>query len=213
MNLKNVITIDVRNAFRKRGLQLDPQIIKVKKIIGKSISLRDATVEDAEFIYALRADKTRNQFINSVNSDLGDQLNWLRSYENDNKQAYFLIEDDSSLEPFGTIRIYDQRGKSFCWGSWVLKDNTPSAYAIESALLVYCYALLMGFDGAHFDVRKRNRSVWKFHERFGAVKVSETSEDFYYTINYESILSGFSRYSKYLPEQIYIIGKSSSPAS
>jgi len=61
------------------------------------------------------------------------------------------------------------------------------SYAIESALLVYHFALGLGFECAHFDVRKANESVWKFHERFGALKSSETELDYFYRISNAAI--------------------------
>ena len=51
----------------------------------------------------------------------------------------------------------------------VIREGSPSGYAVESALMVYQFAgaVSLGFTRAHFDVRKGNESVWKFHERFG----------------------------------------------
>lgn len=51
---------------------------------------------------------------------------------------------------------------------------------MESALTVYAYAVdHLGFTAAHFDVRRGNERVWKFHERFGAVRVDENEEDYF----------------------------------
>ena len=95
--------------------------------------------------------------------------------------------------------MYDIQNDSFCWGSWILKEGAASSYAIESALLVYHFALSLGFEKAHFDVRKGNESVWKFHERFGANKTAETADDFIYSISLEAIEHSLEKYKKYLP--------------
>ena len=50
-----------------------------------------------------------------------------------------------------------------------------------------------------FEVQKGNVSVWKFHERFGAVKSAETTDSFTYGISNEAILKSLERYRKYLP--------------
>lgn len=103
------------------------------------------------------------------------------------------------------MRLYDPQGDSFCWGSWILKDGAPSSAAIESALIVYAYAIdHLGFRCSHFDVRKGNESVWRFHERFGARRVGETDLDYFYEIGPDEISAATHRYRKYLPNPIEV---------
>ena len=87
-------------------------------------------------------------------------------------------------------------------GSWIIKEGSPSSYAIESAMIVCNYSFLLGFRNAHFNVRKGNESVWKFHERFGAVRTGETEEDYLYKISNSSIQKSLKKYSRYLPDGI-----------
>ncbi|HJD63138.1 MAG TPA: GNAT family N-acetyltransferase [Rickettsia endosymbiont of Degeeriella rufa] len=183
-----------------------PQIsfIKPKQIIGHHLILRDVEVEDSSFILNLRTDTTKSKYLSSTSNDLLQQIEWIKKYKQDNSQLYFLIQDQN-LEQVGTVRLYDAQEDSFCWGSWILKANTPSGYSIESALIIYSYALSLGFTEAHFDVRKENESVWRFHERFGAIKVDETDKDYFFTISFEAIKNSLGRYSKYLPKNINII--------
>jgi hypothetical protein len=63
----------------------------------------------------------------------------------------------------------------------------------------------LGFVRAHFDVRRGNESVWQFHERFGAVRVRETDEDFFYEISLDAINASLERYRKFLPNGIEIV--------
>jgi hypothetical protein len=98
------------------------------------------------------------------------------------------------------VRLYDQRGDSFCWGSWIKSDGAPSGFGVESALMIYDFALQLGFRRAHFDVRKQNTSVCQFHERFGAVKVDESQEDYFYEMRPEAIARALQQYRKYLPD-------------
>lgn len=119
-------------------------------------------------------------------------------------QAYFIIESQIG-EPFGTVRLYDAQGASFCWGSWILKDGVPKVAAIESALMVYAYAIdHLGFSESHFDVRMGNEGVWRFHERFGATRVGETELDYLYRIQQSKIFEARQNYKKFLPDPLIV---------
>lgn len=96
--------------------------------------------------------------------------------------AYFIIENDG--EAIGTVRLYDAKGKSFCWESWIIKNGSPSHAAIESALMVYTFSTdSLEFTASHFDVRKDNEHVVRFHESFDAKRTGETREDYLFSIN------------------------------
>lgn len=181
-----------------------PAFVKPRQVIGHHLVLRDATPADAEFIVALRTDESKSRFISKTSSDVSQQVAWLEKYAQDNSQVYFIMEDREH-NPVGTVRLYDQQGDSFCWGSWVIREGSPSGYAVESALMVYQFALSLGFTRAHFDVRKGNESVWKFHERFGAVRTEETELDYFYSLSREAIDKSLARYAKFLPEGVQVI--------
>lgn len=178
---------------------LKPVIQQTECISGKSIKLRNVTPEDAEFIISLRTDQKKCKFLSKTSNDIQKQRKWIEEYLNSEGQAYFIITD-SDHHSFGTIRMYDQQQNSFCWGSWILTENAPSHYAIESALLIYLYALHLGFDKSHFDVRKGNYSVIKFHERCGAIRTGETEQDILYSISKDKIHAALDKFKKYLPE-------------
>lgn len=173
-------------------------IRKAKAISGRTLLFRNATVSDAGFIHALRMDERKSRFINKVPPDVDAQKRWLENYATVIDQAYFVIEYKEI--PIGTVRFYDQKENSFCWGSWILAPDSPTHAAMESALMVYAYALdHLGFSRAHFEVRRGNESVWKFHERFGAVRVKESEFDYFYVLESSEIKSSMHRYAKYLP--------------
>ncbi|MEW5562708.1 GNAT family N-acetyltransferase [Enterobacter asburiae] len=179
-------------------------IIPAQQIKGRTIRLRNVAPSDAEFIVNIRTNDKKGRFISATSGDVSKQRKWLEDYLISQGQAYFLITDFDDTQ-LGTVRMYDQQGDSFCWGSWVVAEAAPSHCAIESALLLYTFALDLGFERAHFDVRKGNLSVIKFHERFGAERTGETEEDFLYSISKEKILSTLAKYRKYLPEKVEII--------
>lgn len=133
-----------------------------------------------------------------------DQQAWLERYAQAEDQAYFIIEYQH--QPIGTVRLYDPQGESFCWGSWILKNGRPSHAAMESALMVYAYAVdHLGFQAAHFDVRKGNERVWQFHERFGARRNGETDLDYLYVLSLDAIEAARVRYAKFLPAGVTVV--------
>lgn len=171
--------------------------------MGKILTFRDANVNNAAFILSLRTDEIKSRYLSAVSADLSAQQTWLAGYANAQNQAYFIIEYQN--EPIGTVRLYDPQQNSFCWGSWILKDSRPSQAAMESALMVYSYAVNeLGFQTAHFDVRKANDRVWKFHERFGAQRISETDLDYFYHLSYDAILKSRTTYVKFLPYDVMV---------
>ena len=180
-----------------------PTFKKPKEVIGNNIIFRDALKEDATFILGLRTDPKKAKYISKTSNNLMQQEAFLEKYSKDSEQVYFIIFNRQN-ERIGTVRLYDPRILSFCWGSWILKDGTPSSYVIESVLLVYHFALSLGFKKAHFDVRKDNSSVCKFHERFGAKKVEEDNDNFFYKISPEAIKISLEKYKKYLPNEFLI---------
>ena len=146
-------------------------------------------------------DTVKSRYLSPTSPDIEAQRAWLRRYAAADNQAYFIIE--FAGKPVGTVRLYDARGLSFCWGSWILAADSPKTASIELALMVYAYAIdHLGFRSAHFDVRRGNQSVWQFHERFGAVRESETEADYFYTISLDEVCKSRRRYSKYLPNGI-----------
>jgi len=159
-----------------------------RRVTGKTIAFRNATVEDSEYILSLRLDPAKNAHMSPPPADLEAQRQYMRQPR---EGFYFIIEADG--RPVGTVRLYDQRGTSFSWGSWILRDH-PKTAALESALMVYRLALALGFTESHFEVRRANESVCRFHERMGAVRVAETERDVFYTLSSEAMLAAFERY-------------------
>jgi RimJ/RimL family protein N-acetyltransferase len=160
-------------------------------------------VADAEFILSLRTDVEKSRYLSAVSDDLDAQRGWLTAYSEAKGQAYFIIECRG--EPIGTVRLYDAQQDSFCWGSWILKEGRPKQAAMESALMVYSYALDdLGFRSAHFDVRRENERVWRYHERLGAVRVRESEMDYFYELGGSEIQKMRLDYVKFLPHNVVV---------
>lgn len=182
-----------------------PKIRKASRVVGDTITFRDATPDDAQFILSLRTDEEKSRYLSATANDLQAQRSWLERYAESTDQAYFIIEFNG--ESIGTVRLYDAQGDSFCWGSWILKEGRPRQAAMESALMVYAYAVdHLGFKACHFDVRKGNERVIKFHDRFGATITSETELDYFFTLGLDAIAESRARYVEFLSGHVVVEG-------
>lgn len=177
---------------------------KVRLIVGNRLMFGNAGPADAEFILGLRTETTKGRFLSATSRDLGLQVAWLKRCSVDDSQVCFITLDKDG-EKFGTVRLYDVRGNSFCWGSWLLKDGAPSGYALESALIVYRFAHLQGMSESHFEVHWENESVSRFHERFGAIRMREGEGVFHYKIANLDIRRSLEKYRRYLPFGIRVV--------
>ena len=157
---------------------------------SKTIRLRLIEVSDASFILKLRLDSRYNTFLSTVSNDLQAQIEWIRNYkiyEDAKEQFYFIIERLDGT-PCGTVRIYDLREDSFCWGSWILNDEKTRYAAIESAILVYRFGFdVLGYEKSHFDVMKENQKVIAFHQKMGAEVIREDNNNIFFQISKTSV--------------------------
>ncbi len=167
---------------------------------GKNINLRTVEIEDADFIYTMRQNRKKTKYLSKVTGTVDSQKEWIKNYkqrEDEEKEFYFIIESKNK-DKFGLVRIYDLKNDSFCWGSWLIKEDTPKTSAIESALQIYEFGFYkLGFEKSHFDVRKGNDKVIAFHQRFGAKIVSEDELDYFFNFeksDYEIIKEKYKRY-------------------
>ncbi len=158
----------------------------------RGVSLKPVEVDDAAFILQLRADPDLNRHLSATPPDLDNQKQWIAKYktrETEGTEYYFIILRDG--EDAGTVRLYDFQGDSFCWGSWIIKRGTPPHVAIASAIMVYDFAFgPLGFTRSHFDVRRDNLSVRKFHLRTGAEIISSDEQNDYFVITAARFMEG-----------------------
>lgn len=106
---------------------------------GKFLVFHNARASDAEMILSLRTDERKGRHLSNTSSDLEAQRSWLRQYASANDQAYFIIEYQGGM--VATVRLYDARGNSFSWGSWIIAEGQAAPVAIESAWMVYAFAI------------------------------------------------------------------------
>lgn len=165
---------------------------------SKTIRLRLVNENDAEFILGLRLDSKYNKFLSEVPGDVSLQKSWIKNYKIDELnglQFYFLIERLDGI-PCGTVRVYDIRNDSFCWGSWILNDKKTISAALESAFLIYDFGFnYLGLDKSYFDVIKGNEGVVSFHKKMGAKQIGEDEKSYYFEVSKYSISHTRNRFS------------------
>lgn len=171
-------------------------------VLSRRLRLRRIEVADAAYVLALRSDPDRTQHLSAVAPDLAAQECWIRAYqarEAAGQEAY-LIAMDPVGRALGTVRLYDYRGPSFCWGSWILQPEAPTWAGIETALSIYGLGFdCLGFTRSHFSVRRNNHKVIRFHQRFGARCVGEDADELHFEIRTEDVAQARQRYVRYLP--------------
>jgi len=157
---------------------------------SKTVRMRIVEEADAEFILKLRLDEKYNQFLSSVSPDLKSQKSWIRQYKDDEKarkQFYFIIERLDGT-PCGTVRIYDLKVESFCWGSWILNEDKTRYSALESAFLVYKFGFEeLGYEKSRFEVMRANEKVVSFHEKMGALRTGEDQINYFFEITKDAV--------------------------
>jgi RimJ/RimL family protein N-acetyltransferase len=168
------------------------------RISGNTIDLRLVELDDAAFILGLRLDERLNRHISATDADVESQVEWLRQYkerEREGREYYFIVEGKDGM-PCGTVRLYDFRQDSFCWGSWIMLPGN-AAKAFESAVLAYqCGFENLGFAKSHFTVDKANSRVVAFHKRFGAKVVREDETVYYFEASKADFEAAKKRYRK-----------------
>ena len=170
-------------------------------IYGKNINMRTVKTEDAEFIYTMRQNQNKTKYLSTVTGTVESQKEWIENYkqrEEDKKEFYFVIESKDE-EKLGLVRMYDFQDESFCWGSWLIKEDAPKTTAIESALQIYEFGFYnLGFEKSHFDVRKGNDKVIAFHKRFGAKIINEDELDYFFNFEKSDYEITKEKYKRYL---------------
>ena len=169
-------------------------------ICGKNINLRTVEIKKAKFIFSKRQNQNKTKYLSKVTGTVESQKEWIKNYKQreENKKEFYFVIESKDKEKLGLVRMYDFQDESFCWGSWLIKEDAPKTTAIESALQIYEFGIYsLGFEKSHFDVRKGNDKVISFHQRFGAKIVDEDELDYFFNFeksDYEIIKEKYKRY-------------------
>lgn len=172
-------------------------------VVGNKVTLREASLSDAHFMYTLRNLESTRKGLPNPPSSIENQSLWLEEHLERPDEYYFLITEPGG-ERWGSIRLYGVQSVSFTWGSWALLPAAPASLGLESNLLIYHFARQIGLEEARFEVLTENESVWRFHERLGAVFVREDDGFRHYSHNVKTIDSMLQRFKSIFPEEVEV---------
>ena len=163
-------------------------------IIGRKINLRDIETADANFVLSLRCNEKKSKHLHKTENDINKQIEYIKKYKTLNNEWYFIIERKNG-EKIGTYRIYDVQKESFCIGSWLMIDGITSEEMLEADYLVRLFGFnKLNMNKIHFDVRKENKKVIRYHKMMGAKQVGETELDYLFECSKEDYLNNIKIY-------------------
>ncbi len=163
-------------------------------ISGEYVNLRDVEIEDAEFILSLRCDEKKGKYLHKTENNIEKQQNYIKKYKTLDSEYFFIIENKKH-EAIGTYRIYDIQKDSFCIGSWLMVNDADTNEVIEGDYLVRKFGFdTLKTDKLHFDVRKENKKVIRYHKMMGAKVVGETDLDYLFECTKEDYLNNIRKY-------------------
>lgn len=154
--------------------------------LAEGIIQRFVTIEDAEFIYALRNDDNLGKFLSPTKGNVKDQESWIHGYKKreENSEEFYFITESISGEKFGVNRIYNVSNDQFELGSWLFKKNCPPNVAILSDLAARDYGFdRLSFNQMVFEVRKQNKSVIRYHQLFKPEITHEDDLNLYFKLH------------------------------
>ena len=161
---------------------------------GKYVSIREVKVDDAQFILSLRCNEDKSKFLHKTKYDIDAQIEYIKRCLASDNEWYFIIENKTG-KSIGTYRIYDVRKDSFCIGSWLLLDETPAQEMLESDYLVRKFGFdTLKMNKIHFDVRKGNTKVIRYHKMVGAKIVGETELDYLFECTKEDYMQNITKF-------------------
>ena len=161
---------------------------------GTYVNIRPVNVNDAEFILSLRCDEKKSKYLHKTEYNIDKQVQYIERCLGLDNEWYFIITRKGG-EPIGTYRIYDLKEDSFCIGSWLMVDGATPQEALEGEYLVKMFAFeKTGFDKFHFDVRKGNKKVLRFHQMLGAKITGETELDYLFECTKEDYLNNVAKF-------------------
>jgi RimJ/RimL family protein N-acetyltransferase len=162
--------------------------------------LRLVEESDAEFIVDIRTDSSKSKFISFTNSNIEEQKKWIREYKNREKaeEEFYYIAIDENDEKFATYRLYNKNNNSIEVGSFVSKPFYKIALnviKVDVILKTYVFEVL-GYNSLNFEVRKNNKSVIIYHNKFKPQLTKEDDLNYYFKLEKDSFFANKNKFEK-----------------
>lgn len=162
------------------------------KALKYGLKIRFVNENDAEKILQLRTSEKLSQHIHKTNSDLGEQVEYIRNYKKREEKGieYYLTFLSLDNRVLGFYRLYeiDIENKNFTIGSWIFDSEINETTPIFADILSKDFGFNeLGLETCYFAVRRKNKKVMKYHQLFTPVFLYEDKEEnnFYYLSKFE----------------------------
>lgn len=180
---------------------------------GKYIRLREANVEDSQFILSLRTDKEKARYIHQTSSDVNLQIEYMKAYKKKKDDWYFIVEN-KKYQKIGTIGVYPYPILTDKWksknnpnegilgtGRWLMSGLSTSIESIESDLLVKRFFFdLLCQSNCPLMIHKNNSTVIDFQKKWGIKEIGfEDKIDHYlFELSIEEYRKNLSKFKSFI---------------
>lgn len=138
---------------------------------GKLVFLKSATLEDAEFTYEIRQDKSRTKYLHSVSGGIEKQKTWLTEQMARKGDYFFVVYDRNTGERIGTDGIYNINDNGDTGEAGRALINGTPAQNLEAGMLNLDFAFdELGLKKLVGCVVEGNKSVLHLNKKFGFVE-------------------------------------------
>lgn len=152
------------------------------------LSVRLVVEKDAVQILKLRTNETLSKHIHKTENSLDKQIAYIKYYkekESKKEEFYFAFTLLNDQKPSGFYRVHhiDYENRTFSVGSWIFEPETPDNISIFADILSKEFGFeQLNLDTCYFDVRRNNKSVYRYHMLFDPIFIEEDEEqnNFYY---------------------------------
>lgn len=178
--------------------------LKINKILGKNLIFVEIDNSDYLSIKRIREPGEVKGFLRKMDFSSDQFRDYITTLRNDQNVLYLKILDINKIF-IGTVKIQRKSLTEFEWGSWVLAPKTEFTHSIESALIVYKFAIeYLDFSKCNFEVIKNNSNVVNFHTRLGARVIDEDNYKLYFELNLSEMKQLIEKYKRFL-EKIIVL--------
>lgn len=149
-------------------------MIYEETISGRYVSLKSATIEDAEFTLALRQNPALTKYLPRLDLNVEQQKQWI-ALQREKLGDYFFVVRNMNDQPIGTVSVYEINGDTSESGRLALigdaLENT------EATMLLFEFAFnvlrIKKITGYILDGNKRAE---RFNRQFGCL-IGETEKE------------------------------------
>jgi RimJ/RimL family protein N-acetyltransferase len=166
-------------------------------------TFRLVELEDAAFIVDLRSNEKLSRFLSKTSHQVTDQENWIKKYKTREglSQEFYFVTIDEDGRKIGLGRIYNMLHpeSSFEIGSWLYMPEASMRAPILGDLAIRDYGFeVLKFRNCHFEVRKENLTVVRYHRNFAPELTGEDDLNYYFKLSYENYLIQRTKLLKFL---------------